>query len=106
LRTSYKRLVNLLEEPAFADGEFYSLNPPNHSNSSYGRLPNEQSSGHWLYSFIRYHASTPQRFVVVVNLHPSITFTDVRILLSASAMQLMNFEEQASTHLKLTNRLT
>ena len=50
LRAFYGRLINLIGEPAFRDGEFFPLNPANHDNPKFGRLPGEQASGHWFYA--------------------------------------------------------
>jgi glycosidase len=70
LRSAYSRLMNLLNEPAFRDGICIPFNPVNRDNPDYGRMPNEQASGHWIYSFARYDVQSGQRFVVVVNLSP------------------------------------
>ena len=106
LRASYQRLIHLVNEPAFGDGEFFPLNPVNRDNSQYGRLPNEQAGGHWLYSFLRYHPPTRQRFLVLVNLHPTVTFHDVRLHLPASALLFFDLDAKApETALHLTNRL-
>ena len=107
LRSAYKRLVKLLREPAFRDGEFLPLNPINRDNPSYGRLPNEQASGHWLYSFLRYHALSGQRFLILVNLHPSIDFHDVRVCLSGDALRALGLETtERERKLILRDRLT
>src|SRR6185295_15697806 len=58
LRAFYGRLLNLLNEPAFRDGTFLPLNAFNKENKDYGRLPNEQASGHWLYGFVRSDLAT------------------------------------------------
>ena len=76
LRDFYGRLINLVGEPAFQDGEFFPLNPANHDNPSFGRLPGEQASGHWLYAFLRYDISTEQRFLIVANLHPAVPLAE------------------------------
>src|SRR5438105_3103690 len=54
LRTFYSRLMNILGEPAFRDGNFIPLNSANRDNAKFGRIGNEPASGHWLYSFLRY----------------------------------------------------
>jgi hypothetical protein len=81
LRSFYSRLVNLVGEPAFRDGKFFPLNPSNRDNPAFGRLPGEQASGHWLYSFLRYDAQSGQRFLVVANLNPSVLMDNVRVIL-------------------------
>jgi uracil-DNA glycosylase family 4 len=61
LREFYSRLINLIGEPAFRDGKFFPLNPANHGNPHFGRLPGESASGHWLYEALHRHgfASRP-----------------------------------------------
>ncbi len=81
LRDSYGRLLNLLNEPAFRDGDFIPLNALNRDNVKFGRLPNDHASGHWLYAFLRTDVVTKQTFLVVVNLNPSSSLTDVRVQL-------------------------
>jgi glycosidase len=103
LRAFYGRLINLVGEPAFQDGEFFPLNPANHENPGFGRLPGDQASGHWLYAFLRYDLSTEQRFLVLANLHPTNTLRDVRVILSPSAMQFLDLNETA--HIELSDRL-
>jgi glycosidase len=106
LRAFYGRLINLVGEPAFQDGEFFSLNPANHDNPGFGRLPGEQASGHWLYAFLRYNRSAQQRFLVLANLHPVIALQNIRVLLSASAMQFLDLSVNTSdAQLTLTDRL-
>ena len=106
LRAFYGRLVNLVGEPAFQDGEFFPLNPANHDNPGFGRLPDEQASGHWLYAFLRYDLSTEQRFLIVANLHPTIPLRDVRILLPATALQFLDLTDgPANKQLNLADRL-
>lgn len=106
LREFYGRLVNLAGEPAFRDGKFFPLNPVNRDNPAFGRCPGEQTSGHWLYAFLRHDVSSQQRFLVVANLHPTISFQNVRILLPVAAMEFLDFDQQPSdTTLKLMERL-
>ena len=90
LRDFYGRLINLVGESAFQDGEFFSLNPANQDNPAFGRLPGEQPSGHWLYAFLRYEPSTQQRFLVLANLHPENPLRDVRVLLPNPALQFLD----------------
>ena len=79
LRTTYGKLLKIYGEPAFRDGSFQPLNGANVHNEYYGRLPGEQASGHWLYSFVRRDANSGQQFIVAVNLHPSEPLRNVRI---------------------------
>jgi glycosidase len=106
LRNFYGRLINLVGEPAFRDGKFFPLNPANRDNPAFGRLPGEPASGHWLYAFLRYDLSSPQRFLVVANLHPTISFQNIRVLLPVAAMKFLDLEQLPSdTTLKLMERL-
>lgn len=105
LRAFYSRLVNLVREPAFQDGEFFPLNPANRDNSSFGRLQDEQASGHWLYAFLRYDRATQQRFLVLANLHPSIPLWNVRIHLPETAVQFLDLGAEELGTLALTDRL-
>jgi glycosidase len=105
LRKFYSRLVNLVGEPAFRDGKFFPLNPANHDNERFGRLPGEQASGHWLYAFLRYDVATQQRFLVVANLHPTIAFQHIRVLLSSGALQFLGLANDSTT-LSLVERLS
>ena len=106
LRAFYERLINLVGEAAFQDGEFFPLNPANHNNPGFGRLPGEQASGHWFYAFLRYNRSAQQRFLVLANLHPVTSLQNVRVLLPATALHFLDLSETASgTRLTLTDRL-
>jgi glycosidase len=105
LRSFYSRLVNLVGEPAFADGEFFPLNPSNQDNPGFGRLPDEQASGHWLYAFLRYDRTTPQRFLILANLHPTIPLRDVRVRLPETAMRFLDWNEPADRKIELSDRL-
>jgi glycosidase len=106
LRAFYGRLVNLVGEPAFRDGEFLPLNAANHDNPGFGRLPGEQASGHWLYVFLRYDRLTQQRFLVLANLHPHLSLREVRVRLPATAMQFLDLSAHGSDRqLTLTDRL-
>ena len=100
LRAFYARLINLVGEPAFHDGEFFPLNPANCDNASFGRLPGEQASGHWLYAFLRYDIATQQRFLVVANLHLSETLRDVLIQLPGDALRFLDFDPRSSVTLR------
>jgi glycosidase len=106
LRGFYSRLINLIGEPAFKDGEFFSLNTANHDNPGFGRLPGEPASGHWLYAFLRYDIATQQRFLIVANLNPTVPLKDVRVWLPASAIKFLDLDESPGAKLKLIDRLS
>jgi glycosidase len=106
LRQFYSRLINLVGEPAFADGKFFPLNPANRDNPSFGRLPGEPCSGHWLCAFLRYDVMAEQRFLVLVNLHPTISFQNARVLLPEAALEFLDLNHKAAhTQLKFMERL-
>jgi glycosidase len=106
LRSFYSRLVNLLGEPAFRDGVCVPLNSCNRDNPACGRLPNEQASGHWLYSFLRCDPVTGQRFVVVVNLNPTTALKDVQVRLSEAALAAAGLSKiDRESHLSIKDRL-
>ena len=54
----------------------------NITNPEFGRVPGEPASGHWLYAFLRVAGSETPPCLVLVNLHRSETFRNVRVLLS------------------------
>ena len=106
LREFYSRLINLVGEPAFRDGKFFPLNPANHDNPAFGRLPGESASGHSLYAFLRHDVSSGQRFLVVANLHPTISFQNVRVLLPGAALKFLEFDQHPpDSILKFMERL-
>lgn len=95
LRHFYGRLINLVGEPAFRDGKFFPLNSANHDNPHFGRMPGESASGHWLYAFLRYDPLTLQRFLVVANLHPQLTFSEIKVCLPAEARRFLDLAPDA-----------
>ncbi|HEX8076775.1 MAG TPA: alpha-amylase family glycosyl hydrolase, partial [Chthoniobacterales bacterium] len=106
LRAFYGRLIKLVAEPAFRDGKFFSLNPANRDNPAFGRFPGESASGHWLYAFLRYEPTSAQRFLVVVNLHPTISFQNVHVLLPATALRFLGLHRHSpEAKFKLMERL-
>jgi glycosidase len=100
LRKFYSRLINLVGEPAFADGNFFSLNRANCDNEHFGRLPDEQASGHWLYAFLRYEVVSGQRFLVVANLHPDVALRDIIILLPNDALRFLDLQTGGTVTLR------
>ena len=106
VRETYGRLMNLVGEPAFRDGIFIPLNAVNHDNPKYGRVGNEQPSGHWLYSFLRYDANTGQRFLVVANLNPTALLDDVRIRFPEATIRALGLaSSDRKTRLGLLDRI-
>ena len=106
LRASYNRLLRAVGEPAFRDGKFFALNPLNRDNPKYGRLTNEQPSGHWLYCFLRYDPASGQRFLVVANLNPEKSLNDVTIQLGQSGIGFLGLSSaDVKTPLVFVDRL-
>jgi glycosidase len=89
LRDFYARLLALVGEPAFRDGDFFPLNRANVWNDRFGRLPGETASGHWLYAFLRRDAATGQSFLIAANLHAHTALRDLRIHLPAEALTFL-----------------
>ncbi len=85
LRAFYGRLLAVCGAPAFRDGAFIPLNGANVGNPNFGRIENEPASGHWLYAYLRVPATDAHPFLVIVNLHRSATFREVRVFLSDEA---------------------
>jgi glycosidase len=94
LRKFYGRLINLVGEPAFREGRFFSLNPANQDNPNFGRLEGESASGHWLYAFLRYDCASRQRFLVVSNLHPTLVLGEIKIRLPQEALRFLDLSRE------------
>jgi glycosidase len=103
LRARYARLLALVNEPAFSQGDFFSLNPANIDNPRFGRLPSESASGHWLYAFLRHDPASDQRFLVVVNLHRDHLVPNLAVWLPGSALDFLQID--ATSHWQLIDRL-
>jgi hypothetical protein len=99
LRAFYGRLLRLVGEPAFREGEFMALNPFNRANPDFGRLPGETTSGHWLYAFLRRDARDGQTFLIVANLHPTETLRSVRVALPPEAAEWLGVGQSLSERL-------
>ena len=84
LRAFYSRLINLVGEPAFRDGEFFPLNPANHDNPASAVCRANKPAATGLYAFLRYDRSTGQRFLVLANLHPTSPLHEVACAVAGS----------------------
>ena len=115
LRSYYARLLVLLGEPAFRDGEFIGLNGANNANEHFGRLPGEAASGHWLYAYLRHDPASSHTILVVVNLHRSEALLEVVVRFPEATLEAIGvrgggevltfidrLEEPASLGLKTT----
>ena len=94
LRDFYGRLLAACDAPAFCDGDFFPLNGANIWNSDFGRISGEPAGGHWLYAYLRIPGPEHTPFLIVVNLHRSETFRNVRILLSKEARDALSFPRE------------
>jgi len=90
LREWYGKWLSIIQQPAFAHGDVYSLNFANKGNEKFGRIDGETTSGHWLYSFLRYDRKTNQAYLVVINFHPTETLTDIEVLFPEDARRWLN----------------
>lgn len=104
LRDWYGRLIHILREPAFTNGEFYGLNHANKENRKFGRLQGEPVSGHWLYAFLRHDKIAKQAFLCVANFQPYETLPDVSVIIPVNALTWMN--KKSAKVLSFHERLT
>ena len=89
LRAFYGRLLHSLTHPALAQGNFIPLNPANADNPSYSVSNGKRESGRWLYSFLRYDPVAQRSLLVVANLHPKNTASEVKLKLSEEALKVL-----------------
>ena len=68
-----------MQHPALDRGDFYGLNWANMKNTTFGREPAEDTSGHWVYAMLRHDARARATVLVVGNLSPEINFYNLRI---------------------------
>lgn len=95
LREWYGKLLGLVAEPAFAQGEFYGLNWANRENEGFGRFDGEDCSGHWCYAYLRSECRVGgQTFLVIANLNGYETMGNVRIILPKDAHDWAEMEAQ------------
>ena len=90
LREGYGRLLVLVSEPAFRDGNFFALNPGNNRNPNFGQTGDEPAGGHWLYAFLRVDTVSRQRFLVAVNLNPEAELKGNRVMFSPEAIRFLD----------------
>lgn len=103
LREFYARLLALVGEPAFRDGECFRLNYANHGNEHFGRVAGDTSGGHWVYAYLRFDPASGQRFLVLANLHPRETLHEVQVRLPREAVAFL--EISADSALRPVERL-
>lgn len=110
LRSWYGRLLAVLKQAAFTQGEFYGLNHANKDNPAFGRLAGDPVSGHWLYAFLRFDKASGQAFLAIANFNPSETLSDVRVILPPGALSFLgksrakkiSFKEKLGTKASLS----
>jgi glycosidase len=90
LQEGYGRLLVLVSEPAFRDGNFFALNPGNNRNPNFGQTGGEPAGGHWLYAFLRVDPISWQRFLVAVNLNPRAELKGNRVMFSPEAIRFLD----------------
>jgi len=100
LREWYARLIRATQTPAFTEGEFFGLNYANLENIDYGRIDAETTSGHWLYSFLRYDKRSGEACLVVANFHGSETLKNVKVLIPKEAIKVMGIQENQAVEFK------
>lgn len=81
------QLLCLLQDPAFAQGEFYGLNWSNIETPNFGRVEDEDKSGHHFYAFLRHHRKTKRSFLVLCNLSPNQDIKSLGIHIPENARQ-------------------
>lgn len=79
VRDFHCRLLPLMQHSALARGDFYGLNWANMKNTTFGREPQEDTSGHWVYAMLRHDAHDKTTVLVVGNLSPEINFYNLHI---------------------------
>ncbi len=84
LRNWYRRLLQVVQKPGIATGNFYSLQPANADTAGY-------TSGQWIYSFLRYDSSRDVVWLVVANFSDESRQFDLRI--PDEAAQFAGFSE-------------
>lgn len=104
LRAWYGSLLSLMGEPAFEKGEFYGLNHANKDNKEFGRIDDEQASGHWLYAFLRRDEQSGQAFLVVVNFHATKPLNPVCIQLPEDAISWLKLKNDVTMVDKLASK--
>lgn len=105
LRAWYVRLLGLMQEPAFAAGNFHPLNPANAENPFYGRIEQPHHSGRWFYSYVRHDPFSEDRYLVVVNLHPTMAARHVRIRFPEKLLAAIGLDPAAGGHFVWEDRL-
>ena len=103
LRDWYRKLLEVLEEPAFVEGDFYGLNHANKGNESFGRLSGESVSGHWLYAFLRVDRESEQAFLCMANFHPTESLKNVSVEIPFDALSFIG--KDTAKNIEMLGRL-
>lgn len=106
LRAFHSELLNFIQHPAIANGEFYGLNWSNMENPSFGREKQEQVSGHWVYAFLKHDFVSKKTLLVVCNLSPELNYDDLRISIPANALDWCGATDDMLTLTDMLRRTT
>lgn len=75
LRDFCTAFLPLLQHPALSKGGFYGLNWANSETPNYGRAEGENTSGHFLYAFLRHNRKARSTVLAVCNFSTTATFS-------------------------------
>ncbi len=80
-------LLREMQEPAFGAGDFYGLNWANQQTLLYGRAEGDTQSGHWFYSFLRYHKKSNSCYLALCHLGAESQHEYVQVHIPQHAQQ-------------------
>lgn len=106
LRAWYVRLLNLLGEPAFEQGNAIPLNAANRDNPFYGKIADVGPSGNWFYAYLRHDPDSESQFLVAANFHAAMPMRHVRIRLSDTALDALDLDGSPAAWLVMRDRLS
>ena len=95
LRDWCRKLLHVMHDKAFTDGDFFGLNHANKDNPQFGRLGDESVSGHWLYAFLRSDRESGRAFLVVANFHGDQTIRGASVRIPRDAHEFIGRADKA-----------
>jgi hypothetical protein len=95
LRDWYRKLLHVMHDKAFTDGDFFGLNHANKDNPQFGRIGDESVSGHWLYAFLRSDRESGRAFLVVANFHGDQTICGASVRIPRDAHEFIGRADRA-----------
>jgi hypothetical protein len=95
LRDWYRKLLHVMHDKAFTDGDFFGLNHANKDNPQFGRIGDESVSGHWLYAFLRSDRESGRAFLVVANFHGDQTIRGASVRIPRDAHEFIGRADRA-----------